>query len=159
TTVPPRVERPGGDLGGPKAPASEPVRPARSDSLAMELLASSGDGVVAYDRNLRHTLWNPRMEELTGLSPDGVLGREVLQLFPAARQREITTLLERALAGETVSSDDFAWPSGADGGERWMSAVFAPHRDASGGVRGVVGIVRDVTARRLIAEASAPVAL
>ncbi len=125
----------------------------------MEVIASSGDGLVAYDRNLRHTVWNPRMEELTGVSPDAALGRVILEVFPPARQAQISTLLERALSGETVTSDDFAWPSARAGGERWLSTVFAPHRDSTGGIRGVVGVVRDVTARRMLAEASVPVEL
>ncbi len=124
----------------------------------MELIASSGDGLVAYDRNLKHVAWNPRMEELTGVSPDAALGRGLLEVFPTPRQGEIAGLLERALRGETVQADDFAWTSRA-GEERWLSAVFAPHRDAAGGIRGVVGVVRDVTDRRLVAESTAPVAL
>jgi diguanylate cyclase (GGDEF)-like protein/PAS domain S-box-containing protein len=123
----------------------------------MELIASSGDGLIAYDRNLKHVAWNPRMEELTGVSPDAALGRGLLEVFPAPRQSQIAALLERALAGETVHADDFAWPTRE--GERWLSAVFAPHRDGVGGIRGVVGVVRDVTARRLVAESTAPVAL
>jgi diguanylate cyclase (GGDEF)-like protein/PAS domain S-box-containing protein len=129
-----------------------------ADRLPFELIASSGDGVIAFDRDLRHTAWNPRMEELTGVSPDAALGRGLLEVFPPPRHAEIASLLERALAGETVTSDDFVWPSVHLVVERWLSAVFAPHRDSTGAIRGVVGIVRDVTARRMVAEASAPVA-
>ena len=132
------------------------LRPARADLLPRELIASSGDGVVAFDRDFRHTVWNPRMEELTGVSADAALGRGLLEIFPPPRHVEITALLERALAGETVTSDDFVWSSPEAVVERWLSAVFSPHRDSNGGIRGVVGVIRDVTARRLVAEASAP---
>jgi len=156
TPVPPRVARADGEL---PAAVTTPVdlRPARADTLPRELIASSGDGVVAFDRDFRHTVWNPRMEELTGVSPDAALGRGVLEILPPSRHLEMTALLERALAGETVTSDDFVWSSPEAVVERWLSAVFAPHRDANGGIRGVVGVFRDVTARRLVAEASAPV--
>ena len=156
TPVPPRVARSDGAL---PAAVTTPVdlRPARADTLPRELIASSGDGVVAFDRDFRHTLWNPRMEELTGVSPDAALGRGVLEILPPSRHLEMTALLERALAGETVTSDDFVWSSPEAVVERWLSAVFAPHRDSNGGIRGVVGVFRDVTARRLVAEASAPV--
>ena len=155
TPVPPRVARLDGEL---PAAITTPVdlRPARADTLPRELIASSGDGVVAFDRDLRHTVWNPRMEELTGVSSDAALGRGALEILPPSRHAEISTLLERALAGETVTSDDFVWSSPEAVVERWLSAVFSPHRDSNGGIRGVVGVVRDVSARRLVAEASAP---
>src|SRR4030095_3290165 len=56
-------------------------------------------------------------------------------------------LLERALAGETVTTPDIAWPCG-DGPSRWISATFSPHKNASGAIHGVVGILHDVTTRR-----------
>ena len=154
TPVPPRRGRSDGDLPITPAPAARPLRP---DALPLELIASFGDGVVAFDRELRHTAWNPRMEELTGVSPDAALGRGLIEVFPPSRHAEITSLLDRALAGETVTSDDFVWSTPDTVVERWLSAVFAPHRDSSGAIRGVVGIVRDVTARRMVAEAMAPV--
>jgi diguanylate cyclase (GGDEF)-like protein/PAS domain S-box-containing protein len=157
TPVQPRIGRSDGDLAAPAAPAGELPRAARAEALSTELIASSGDGFVAYDRNLHHTVWNPKMEEWTGVSSEAALGRDVLQVFPPARQAEISTLLERALAGDVVTSDDFPWPSPHAVVERWMSAAFAPHRDSAGTIRGVVGVVRDVTARRLVAEASARV--
>ncbi len=134
------------------------MRPARVDVQPVELIASAGDGVVAFDPELRHTVWNPRMEELTGISSEAALGRGLLEVFPAPRHAEITSLLERALAGETVTSDDFVWSSSETVVERWLCAVFAPHRDSTGGIRGVVGVLRDVSARRMVAEASAPIA-
>ena len=125
TPVPPRVARADGEL---PAAVTTPVdlRPARADTLPRELIASSGDGVVAFDRDFRHTVWNPRMEELTGVSPDAALGRGVLEILPPSRHLEMTALLERALAGETVTSDDFVWSSPEAVVERWLSAVFAP---------------------------------
>jgi diguanylate cyclase (GGDEF)-like protein/PAS domain S-box-containing protein len=138
---------------------TQPLRPPRAaDLLAAELIASSGDGLVALDRDFKHTAWNPRMEELTGVSSEAAIGKGLLEVFPAPRQAEMASLLDRALAGETVTSDDFVWSSPEAISERWLCAVFAPHRDASGAIRGVVGVFRDVTARRMVAEASSPIA-
>ena len=122
TGVPPRVERADGDLPVPSRPGPDIPQGDRGDAFPLELIASTGDGLIALDRNLRHTLWNPRMEELTGVSPDAALGRDILQVFPLSRQKDAAALLERALAGETVTSDDFSWPSPRGGGERWLSA-------------------------------------
>src|SRR5262245_41275485 len=112
TPVPPRATRPDGDLPIGAPLPTQPLRPPRAAALlATELIASSGDGLVALDRDFKHTAWNPRMEELTGVSPDAAVGKGLLEVFPTPRQAEIASLLERALAGETVTSDDFVWSS------------------------------------------------
>ncbi len=157
TGVPPRGERAEEEFPS-DPPGPHPLGNPSGDALPDEVIASTGDGLVAYDRDLRHTLWNPRMEELTGVPPGAVLGRDILQVFPPARQKDIASLLERALAGDTVTADDFSWPGVRGGAELWLSAVFSPHRDAAGLIRGVVGVVRDVTDRRRTLEASASVA-
>jgi diguanylate cyclase (GGDEF)-like protein/PAS domain S-box-containing protein len=126
--------------------------------LSAQLIASSGEGIVAYDQELRHVVWNPVLELWTGLSAAEVLGRSVAELFPHLRDQSVSPLLERALAGETVTSHDISWPSSAGGPSRWVSATFSPHRDGGGRVRGVVGILRDVTGRRRAEEALPAVA-
>ena len=115
--------------------------------LSAELIASSGEGIVAYDRNLFHAAWNPRLERLTGVPAAEALGRSATEIFPHLRDQGVVPLLERALAGETVTAPDISWPT-VDGPSRWISATFSPHRDGSGAIQGVVGILRDVTARR-----------
>jgi diguanylate cyclase (GGDEF)-like protein/PAS domain S-box-containing protein len=157
TRLPPRTGRTEGDLSTGPFPAVTRSTPARDEATARELIASSGDGFTAFDRDMKLTAWNPRMEELTGVSPDAALGRGLLEVFPQPRHAEIASLIERALAGETVTSDDFVWTSPEAISERWLGAVFAPHRDEAGAIRGVVGVFRDVTARRVVAEAAAPV--
>jgi diguanylate cyclase (GGDEF)-like protein/PAS domain S-box-containing protein len=158
TPVPPRTGRPEGDLSTAQFPAVTRPATALGEAAARELIASAGDGFLAFDRDLRISAWNPRMEELTGVTPDSALGKGLLEVFPPPRQAEVAALLDRALAGETVASDDFVWSSPDAISERWLGAVFAPLRESAGGIRGVVGILRDVTARRMVAEASAPIA-
>jgi diguanylate cyclase (GGDEF)-like protein/PAS domain S-box-containing protein len=111
-----------------------------------EAIASIADGLVLYDRALRHVIWNPAMERLTGLSAAQVLGRGALQLFPHLAAQGIPGLLDRALAGETVTAPDISFPAG----ERsvWLSGTYSPHRDARGAIVGVVGTLRDVGDRR-----------
>ena len=45
---------------------ASPVPSLDVDQLSRELVSSCGEGIVAYDRELRHVAWNPFMEELTG---------------------------------------------------------------------------------------------
>ncbi|MEP6993701.1 MAG: EAL domain-containing protein [Acidobacteriota bacterium] len=129
-----------------------------TELLSAELIASAGEGIVAYDRDLRHVTWNSFMETLTGFSPAEVLGRETFEVFPHLRDQGIAPLFERALAGETVTSHDFSWPALPSGSSRWISAVYAPHRDGNGTIRGVIAVLRDVTDRRRTEEALLSVA-
>jgi diguanylate cyclase (GGDEF)-like protein/PAS domain S-box-containing protein len=126
--------------------------------LSRELLASCGEGIVAYDRELRHVAWNPFMEELTGRPAADVLGRTAAEVFPHLGDQGVAPLLQRALSGETVTSHDISWPVPPSGESRWVSGTFAPHRDAAGSIRGVVGVLRDVTGRRQTEKALLSVA-
>src|SRR5690242_2906453 len=132
----------------PLIPDEEPFA-----ELTAELIASCGEGFVAYDRSLRHVAWNPVLEQWTGLSAPEVLGRPAAEVFPHLRDQSVTPLLERALAGETVRSHDISWPSSSQGPSLWVAATFSPHKDAAGRIKGVVGLLRDVTARRRAEDA------
>jgi diguanylate cyclase (GGDEF)-like protein/PAS domain S-box-containing protein len=110
-----------------------------------EIISSAGVGISVYDRALRHLVWNPFLEELHGLRAGQVLGRHVLELFPEARETGVFALLERALAGETVSSRDLPFHAPRTGRKGWLAGTYTPHRNARGELIGVVGIVRDVT--------------
>ena len=129
-----------------------------ANQMSAELISSSGEGIVAYDRDLKHVAWNPFMEEFTGRPATDVIGHYASEIFPHLREQGILPLLERALAGETVTSHDVAWPNPRLQKSRWMSGTYAPHRDANGGIKGVVGVIRDVTRRRQAEEALLSVA-
>src|SRR5713226_968474 len=91
------------------APFEEsPAPPLDVSQLSRELVASCGEGIVAYDRELCHVAWNPFMEELTGRPAADVLGRTAAEVFPHLRDQGVAPLLERALSGETVTSHDIA---------------------------------------------------
>ncbi len=112
------------------------------------IIASAGEGIIVYDRALRYVVWNRFMEELTGVSADQALGQCALDLFPHLREQGVDILLNRALAGETVSSADTPYYVAQSGKSGWVSGQYAPHRSTNGDIVGVVGIVRDITARK-----------
>ena len=120
--------------------------------LSAEIVSGSAEGIVVYDRGFRHTLWNRFMERLTGLRAEVVLGQDAFRLFPSLRESGVSALLERALAGETVTSDDMAYAVPGTAQLRWISTVYAPHHDQAGRVQGVIALMRDVTARRKTEE-------
>jgi PAS domain S-box-containing protein len=118
-----------------------------------ELVASAGEGLLAYDRELRYVLWNPFMERLTDVPAQRVLGRSMPEVFPELAEHGLPELLERALRGEVVTSNDVPFKALVSGRSGWTSATYAPRRGVSGEITGVIVVVRDVTERRLAERA------
>ncbi|SEM20558.1 PAS domain S-box-containing protein [Syntrophus gentianae] len=123
---------------------------AEFNSTIIEGLA---EGIVIYDRNLCYLAWNPFMERLTGLTSDQVVGVHAPSLFPHIYANGLDVLIKQALTGETATSPDFSCIPSPKAAERWLSALYAPYRNASGEIIGVVGLLRDVTERRWTEQA------
>jgi diguanylate cyclase (GGDEF)-like protein/PAS domain S-box-containing protein len=119
-----------------------------TNRFAHEIIDNAGEGIVVLDSELRYTLWNRFMEDMTGLAPKEVIGKVAGDLFPHVREQGVDTLLQRALAGETVASPDVHYIVPQTGREGWVSAVYRPHSDAAGKVVGVIGLIRDITERK-----------
>jgi PAS domain-containing protein len=45
-----------------------------SEGRLRSLIESSGDGILAYDTDVRVTLWNPAMEAISGIRAEELLG-------------------------------------------------------------------------------------
>ncbi len=126
----------------------------QSELFDREIVSGAREGIVVYDRELRYQVWNPFMEELTGMPASRVLGKDALELFPHLRQESLDKLLARALAGETVQSPDVCYQVSESGRTGWVSSIFSPHLGTDGDVVGVIGLIRDITARRQAEEAA-----
>jgi diguanylate cyclase (GGDEF)-like protein/PAS domain S-box-containing protein len=119
-----------------------------TDRFAAEIIENAGEGIVLYDPELRYVLWNHFMEELTGLRADEVIGYTAADIFPHIHEQQVDVMLRRALAGETVSSPDIHYEIASTQRSGWVSSVYRPHLDADGRVAGVIGLIRDITARK-----------
>src|SRR5262245_3796633 len=124
-----------------------------SNQFRQEIIHGAGEGIVVYDRDLRYIVWNRYMEQMTGLLAERVLGRRAFEVFPFLRDHGIDRLLERALGGDTASSEDVPYSIPETGRTGWAIATYGPHRDSAGQIVGVIGIVHDVTERRRAEQA------
>jgi PAS domain S-box-containing protein len=126
----------------------------RAESQFREaIIASAQDGIIVIDRAHRTVLWNPYMEELTGIPAHHVLGRHPLELFPVLRDIDIDGIADRALAGEVVSVPEVPYHLVRTGRSGWCWTRITPHRAANGEIIGVMGLVHDVTERKRAEEA------
>ena len=113
------------------------------------VLSSVGDGVYVIDNNHRIVLWNHAAADITGFSPDEMVGKECHQAIePAEPDRErVCTPLCDSLAEMDPHSSGIAYEVHTcrkDGELIWLSVSAAPIRDA-GRVTGVVHVFRDIS--------------
>jgi len=131
--------------------AEEALR--QSERVNWEVISNPQEGVIVYDQEFRYLAWDRFMEELTGVPATQVLGKSALSLFPHLRERNVEPLLRRALAGETVQSHDVAFPVRETAKSGWVSTTYSPYVGAKGEIVGVVGIVREITKRKVAEKA------
>ena len=103
--------------------------------------------IVTYiDADLRYRVVNATFRAWLGPIFGDVIGRTVAEVVGPAAYELLRGNLERALAGEAQTFE--VRVPGADGRMRWVHCDYTPDRDASGRVRGLVGLAYDITAQK-----------
>ncbi len=121
-------------------------------SLMHAVVDSSEDPIFIKDLDGRYLLVNSACAKAIGHPPEKILGRCDTDLLPAevvARLRAIDQTV--ASSGRTVSVEE-RLPAAAGGTATYLSTK-SPLIGANGMIAGVVGIARDITARKANEEA------
>ena len=111
------------------------------------IISNVQDGIIVMDLDLRYRVWSPGMERMRGLMASDVLGKTPMELFPFLNEAGVVELLERARAGETISTPDFAYEVPQTGRKGWNWGIMGPLRSADGQITGVIVTVREITDR------------
>ncbi|MBU5638546.1 PAS domain S-box protein [Geomonas sp. Red69] len=117
-----------------------------------QIIAGAQEGIIVYDRELRCQVWNPYMEQLTGIGAKDILGRHPQELLPSLEESGIVAMLKKSLEGEESRSIDFRFSVEQTGRSGWATDTRAPLRDAQGEIIGAIATVRDITAERRLEE-------
>ncbi|NTW98843.1 MAG: PAS domain-containing protein [Geobacteraceae bacterium] len=117
-----------------------------------QIITSAKEGIVVYDRDLRYRVWNPFMEQLTGLGSADVLGNTPREVFPFLKDAGVVERLAKVLEGETVDPLELPFQVAATGKSGWASDMCAPLLNAKGEIIGVIGTVRDISENRKTEE-------
>ncbi|HAJ79182.1 MAG TPA: hypothetical protein DCO75_05375 [Fibrobacteres bacterium] len=124
-----------------------------SEHFSRTIIMSAKQGISVWDKKQRCKIWNNYMEEMTGVKENEVLGRYAGEIFPNLWKKGFDAYMSRALAGETMTSDDMSYNTSVFNGKTgWMLCTFCPHIDSSGVVVGAIVITRDITLRRNAVE-------
>ena len=135
---------------------AEAERVLEARHLNEQIIQGALEGIIVYDRELRYQVWNPFMEQLSGVPASTTLGKRAVDVFPFLKDAGLLDRLQRNLAGEVFTDEiDFQVTRPGNGQGRWASNMSASIRDAQGQVTGVLAFVRDITARKQSQEALA----
>jgi PAS domain S-box-containing protein len=113
-----------------------------------QIINSIQEGIIVYDSNLRHTVWNPYMEKLSGIPASEVLGKYPTEVFPFLEEVGVVKNLKRALNGENTDAIDFPFSLPDSGISGWASDKNMSLRDVNGEIIGVIGTVHNITVRK-----------
>lgn len=119
--------------------------------FASELINSSVDGIVAFDRDFSYTVWNTEMERVSGRSKESVLGQSAVEVFPIFKENGEQELFKNALGGKTVVANR-TYPFLGEGNEDTYEVHYSPLYGVEGEIAGVIAIHRNITEHLQVAE-------
>jgi PAS domain S-box-containing protein len=112
------------------------------------LVHRSVDGILAFDRNLNVTYWNPAAERLFGIRRTQVVGHNLLEALPALKELGEDRFFRDALSGTIAISRNRPFTNAETGRQSYFDGYYSPLSEDAGEVLGGIGILRDVTERR-----------
>ncbi len=122
--------------------------------FAEHILASISDGIVALDPASRVAIFNPAMEEMTGISSHRATGHHLATLLPEGSS--IPTRVNATLeTGQPFSVPEVEWQRW-DGRRFPVSLTIAPVLDRGGDTLGAVLVVRDLRRFKELEESQRP---
>lgn len=117
-----------------------------------EIVQGVSQGIVVFDNELRIVLWNPYLEEKTGINAAEVLGKRALEIFPHLKEQGIDELLALAAKGEIISTPEHPYYIPQTGKSGWVIASYSNHLNSKGEIVGVIASVMDITEIKLAQE-------
>lgn len=121
-------------------------------NLSEDLIQSSLDGILAFDRECRYLLWNPAMERISGLEKSKVLGKCAFEVFPFLKKTGEERYFLQALEGKNVIAIERPYTIPETGRNGFFEGHYSPLRGEGGEIVGGMAIIRDITERKRTEE-------
>jgi PAS domain S-box-containing protein len=132
-----------------KRAAAEALR--ASEERFRTVVESLGEGLLITDLDDRVLYANSRVGEITGHSPEALVGRVAYEVFDSPSVGEVKRRLASRAHG--VSERYEVSVRRADGSRVWIEVIGTPFRNPAGEVVGTLGAITDVSERKEAAEA------
>ncbi len=118
---------------------------ARERELADKVIKSSSDGILAFDRNFRLTLWNDGMEAITGFNKTKMLNRNLFGVLPVFKEmHEKARVFNGGPARQILDSANPVRLSPLSP-EGYFEGHFFPLRNEGAEVIGGLVVIRNLT--------------
>jgi PAS domain S-box-containing protein len=116
------------------------------------IVESSSDAIISMDHEGIIRSWNRGAQQMYDYSPIEAIGQPVNIIVPQHLRAEASELLQRTLAGDSISNFESVRVS-KDGRPIEVSMTLSPVKDADGKIVGASKIERDITTRNQILAA------
>jgi PAS domain S-box-containing protein len=126
----------------------------QSDLLLPQILDASVDGLLAFDRECRYTVWNRTMERISGMSRESVLGKCAFEVFPFLKETGEDKCFYSALAGEISTSENRPYTVPETGREGFFKGYYSPLVNEKNEIVGGIAIIQDITERKRAEESA-----
>ena len=107
------------------------------------IFSTNSDGIALLNRDLTYRLVNQTYLDRFGLSPAEVLGQSAEKILGEDNFQQALPYLESCLSGQSVQYE--RWFDYATIGHQFISVTYAPYRELTGEVSGIVVSIRLLT--------------
>src|ERR1700682_5211202 len=119
--------------------------PTQNEFILGQMLNAGTEGILAFDRDCRYTVWNGAMELISGMRKEDVLGKCAFDLFPFLKQTREDKYFYAALDGYTATSHNTRYTVPETGRQGFFKGQYSPLRNEQHEIIGGVAIIQDIT--------------
>jgi len=110
-----------------------------------QIITSVKEGIIVYNMDLIYQVWNPFMENISGLPASEVIGKYPTDLFPFLKKSGYLENLRKTILEKNISKIELQFQFPVTGKSGWFSYLIAPMVNTVGEVIGAITTVRDIT--------------
>ncbi len=122
------------------------VKHLENEKLYSNILEYISDGIMVLDSNFRFTHWNRAMEKISQIPREKVVGsgKSAWEIFPDLAKDGMDEIMWKAMQGE-VTKQKYTPLRFTKKKSGFISEMFFPLRNTKSEIRGIVGVIRDIT--------------
>jgi PAS domain S-box-containing protein len=117
-----------------------------------ELMVESAYDVFFKDLKSRYVIANAKTLEAFGLSKDEIIGKNGYEIMPSEEEAKKNTEDDQFVFATGKPTEITKHMTDINGKEYWFQAIKVPQFDDKGNTIGLVGVARDITARKQAEE-------
>ncbi len=117
-----------------------------SETRYRQIFETAQEGIWLVNAQWRTEMVNQRLTRIIGRPADEIIGRHIMELFPAEAHGEVRKLMDRREAG--ISEAHEAEIRRPDGTSAWVMINTNPVLDSEGRFAGSLAMVTDISPRR-----------